>query len=374
MDRGAQVIVIGGGVMGCASAYALARDGADVTVLERSVPGAEASSAAAGMLGAQVEAHRDDAMFRLCLESRRRFPAWAASLREETGIDVELRPSGILRVAVSPAEHRELTARVAFQVEGGLGARVIDADSLASIEPRLASGLAGGVWFEDDARVDPPSLLRALRIAAERRGAKFVSGATVRRLIVEGQRARGALLDDGRPMHADHVVVAAGSWSSSIEGLALPGAGVRPARGQIVLVRTPVPILSTVVFGSGAYLCPRDDGRVLIGSTLEFVGFRRGVTAGAIERLLRAAIELVPGLEDADFDSAWSSFRPYTEDELPLLGPSGVEGLSLATGHYRNGILLAPITGEIVSALARGAPPPVDLTPFSFRRFERAAP
>jgi glycine oxidase len=364
-----EVVVVGGGVMGCASALALAREGVAVTVLERSVPGAEASSAAAGMLGAQVEARRDDAMFRLCLESRRRFPAWAAALREDTGIDVELRLSGILRVAATAEELSRLRAEAAFQLDGTLDARVVEAPGLAEIEPSVAPDLAGGLWFERDARVDPRILLRALRIAAERRGARFESGAMVKRVVIERDRATGVAFDDGRVLAAGHVVIAAGSWSSLVAGLPVPEGRVRPARGQIVQVRAPSPVLRTVVFGHDAYLCPRDDGRVLIGSTLEFVGFQRGVTAGAIARLLAAAIRLVPSLEGADFDSAWSSFRPYTDDELPLLGPSGVEGLSLATGHYRNGILLAPITGEIASRVARGLPPPVALEPFSALRF-----
>lgn len=367
------VVVVGGGVMGCASALALARAGVAVTVLERSVPGAEASSAAAGMLGAQVEARRDDAMFRLCLESRRRFPAWAAALRDDTGMDVELRPCGILRVAATADELARLRSEAAFQLESELDARVVEAEGLAAIDPAVAQDLAGGIWFKGDARVDPKVLLRALRIAAERRGARFESGAMVKRVVVEGDRATGVAFDDGRVLSAGHVVIAAGSWSALVQGLPIPEGRVRPARGQIVQVRAPSPVLRTVVFGHDAYLCPRDDGRVLIGSTLEFVGFRRGVTAGAIARLLAAAIRLVPSLEGADFDGAWSSFRPYTDDELPLLGPSGVDGLSLATGHYRNGILLAPITGDIVAQIARGLPPPVALEPFSAQRFASVA-
>jgi glycine oxidase len=166
-------------------------------------------------------------------------------------------------------------------------------------------------------------------------------------------------------------VVAAGSWTTLIEGLPLRSGSVRPARGQIVELCSPAPLLGRVVYGPRCYLVPRDDGRTLVGSTLEFVGYQRDVTAAAVRDLLSAAIELVPCLGQASVNAAWSSFRPYTEDELPLLGPAGVPGLTLATGHYRNGILLAPITAEITSAVVRGVRPPIPLDAFSP---SRAAP
>jgi glycine oxidase len=196
----------------------------------------------------------------------------------------------------------------------------------------------------------------------------FQSGAYVRRVLIEGERARGVALDDGRELFARFVVVAAGSWTTLVDGVGLPRGRVVPARGQIVELEAPRPLLSSVVFGPGAYLVPRDDGRVLVGSTLEFVGYRRDVTAGAVRDLLQGAIALVPALESASLGGTWSNFRPYTKDELPLLGATKVGGLLLATGHYRNGILLAPITAEIVTALVLGKKPPLDLGAFSVDR------
>jgi glycine oxidase len=368
----ADVLVVGAGVMGCAAAFELARRGVRTTVLERSVPGAEASSAAAGMLAAQAEASHDGPFLRLCLASRARFGDWAAALREATGIDVEHRTCGVLRVAHDEPGAAALQGEVALQERAGLRAELLGAAAARAVEPAIAPGVLAAARFADDARVDPPSWLRALRIAAERAGATFRVGAVVRRLVVEGDEARGVETEEGERVQAAHVVLAAGSWSALVPGAALPSASVRPARGQIVQLLVPSPVLRGIVWGPRAYLCPRDDGRVLIGSTLEFVGFRRGVTAGAIAELTTAAIRDVPALADADFDRAWSSFRPWTADELPLIGASTVRGLTLATGHYRNGILLSPITAEIVAALATGRPPPLDVTPFSASRLTQA--
>jgi glycine oxidase len=182
---------------------------------------------------------------------------------------------------------------------------------------------------------------------------------------VQGERAVGIALDGGEVVRAKHVIVAAGSWTTLVEGTGLSAGAVVPARGQIVELATPEPLLRRVVLGPNAYLVPRDDGRVLVGSTLEFVGYRREVTAGAIRDLIDAAIRLVPALASAEFRSSWSNFRPYTKSELPLIGTTGVPGLVLATGHYRNGILLAPVTAAVVSALVRGARPPLPLSAFA---------
>jgi glycine oxidase len=239
---------------------------------------------------------------------------------------------------------------------------------LAKLEPELSSRVSGGVHFAADSRVDPKALLRALHIAALGRGVHFQSGVFVRRIKLTADRATGVVLDDGSELQARNVVVAAGSWTSLIDGLGLPAGRVIPARGQIVELELPAPPLSRVVFGPGAYLVPRDDGRILIGSTVEFVGYQREVTAGAVRDLLTHAIALVPSLERAALSASWSNFRPYTRDELPLLGASKIPGLFLSTGHYRNGILLAPISAEIVRAAVLGQRAPVGLAAFSPER------
>jgi len=364
----ADVLIVGGGIMGTASAWELARHGARVTLLERSVPGAEASSAAAGILGAQAEAHRPGPMTELCLASRARYAKFARTLSEETKIDVGYRECGVLRVELERAKAQALAKESAWQKSRRLEVETLTPKRIATLEPELSPKLVGGVRFAEDARIDPKALLRALHIAALARGVKFQSGAFVRRVVVEGGRAVGVALDDGKILRADRVVVAAGSWTSLIDGLGLPSGRVIPARGQIVELELAAPVLSHVVFGPGAYLVPRDDGRVLVGSTLEFVGYEKRVTASAVRDLLTHAIALVPALANAEIRDVWSNFRPYTEDQLPLLGATKVESLFLSTGHYRNGILLAPISAEIVRAAVLGQKSPVPLTAFDPER------
>lgn len=355
-------------MIGCSAAWRLAEAGASVLVLERSIPGAEASSAAAGILGAQVEAHEPGPLFALSLASRSRYAAWSRKLAERTGIDIEYRRSGVVRIDQDRMALSATLRSYAFQKRSGALLERWSAARLRAELPALANGAAGALSFPEDGRVDPPKLLRALRIAAERAGARFRSGAYVRAVARSGARAIGVALDDGSRVLASAVIVAAGSWSSLVEGVPLPAGGVTPARGQIVELMVPVPLFTQVVFGAGCYLVPRDDGRVLVGSTLEFVGYRREVTAGAVRDLLNAAITLVPALASATLERTWSSFRPFTRDGLPVLGETDVAGLLVATGHHRNGILLAPITADIMERLARGKASPVDLGPFSAGR------
>jgi glycine oxidase len=364
-------VIIGGGVMGCAAAYELSRRGVAVAVLERSVPGAEASSAAAGILGAQVESHHPGPLTELGLLSRRLFPELVKELERVSGVALGYRRSGVLKVAYAASDVAQLTRELSWQKQAKLPLERLTRSALLAREPALSHDVAGGLWFEADATLEPRALLSALRISAEKSGAEFRSGSFVKRIAEQGGRAIGALLDDGSLVRGSHVVLAAGSWTSLLSSQANAKARVVPARGQIVELTTSVPLLSSVVFGPDCYLVPRADGRLLVGSTLEFVGFRRGVTAGGAAKLLAAAIRLVPALAEAELSGSWSSFRPYTEDELPLLGPSATAGLILMSGHYRNGILLAPISAQIVAACVLGEKPPLDLTPFSPDRLSK---
>jgi glycine oxidase len=361
------VLVIGAGIIGCASALALAKRGAKVRVLEQRVPGAGASSAAAGVLAAQ-DTHGPGPLLRLCTESLALFPNWVNELKDLTGIDVEYRRCGTTSVAFDADELNPLLDDFAWLERAGYRVEVLDAAGVRAAEPAVVEGTAGGVRCIDDARIDPPSLVKAVHLAAERQGVEFQPGSVARRVAVEGDRTRGVVLESGTLVEAASVLVTAGSWSSLIGSTTLPDGAVRPARGQIVELVTQKPVLSGIVIGTRCYLSPRDDGRILVGSTLEFVGFRPGVTAGAVRDLLAAAIALVPSLESAEVGRTWSGFRPYTKDELPLIGATAIRGLFLATGHFRNGVLLAPVTGEIVASLMTDTTVPIDITAFAATR------
>jgi glycine oxidase len=351
--RGADVLVVGGGVMGLASALALADDGARVVVFDRGAPGGEASGAAAGILGAQTEASGPGEEVDRFLASRDLYPAFVEGLRGRTGLDVGYRRTGVLRVLGAGEGGGE--SWLGWQRAAGLRAELWPAERVRREEPRLAAGDA--LCFADDGRVDPALLVRALEVAAVRAGVEVRAGAHVRRVLGEGRRARGIVLEDGGRVEAPWVVLAAGSWSTLIDGVPLEANAVRPSRGQLVELSLHAPAVSRVVFGEGVYLVPRDDGRVVVGSTHELVGYRRGVTARGVRDLLASATALCPALEGASFVRAWSNFRPLPEGGRPLVGESGeLRGLVLATGHYRNGILLAPLTAALVRAAVAGEP------------------
>jgi len=339
--------------MGCASALALAERGVQVVVLERAVPGAEASSAAAGILGAQIELHGRDGDAALFLRAREAWKGWAESLREASGIDVGWRESGVLRVARTEGEQAELARDVAWQRERGLRAELLDGPAARRLEPELAESLVGAAHYPGDAQVDPPALLRALMaILARHPRATVRSGATVERLLVEHGRCEGVVLDEGE-LRVAATVLAAGSWSSLVPGVPAAVPVVRPVRGQIVLLDERPPRLRTIVFGSGGYVVPRGDGRVLCGSTMESVGFRKEVTASGVHGILSSALACVPSLGAAQLAGTWSNFRPHAEGGA-LVGASPLPGLFLATGHHRNGILLAKVTADAVADAVAG--------------------
>jgi glycine oxidase len=343
-----EVVVIGAGVMGCASAYALATLGAQVTLLERAVPGAEASSAAAGILGAQVESLEHPEQEAMLVRARQGYGAWAEMLQAETGIPTGYRVSGVLKLARTDEEFAKLAVRATAQERAGLRAEMLDAKAALEAEPECNPSIAGAAYFPDDAQVDPPALLRALVAANARAKVRLITGAVVQRVLVERDQCTGVVLGDGI-LRADATILAAGSWSKMVPGVPDSVPDVKPARGQMVLVEERPPRVRTILFGDGGYVVPRGDGRVLCGSTLELVGFRKEVTAGGVHSILTTALALAPGLVNATVTSFWSNFRPYTVTGAPLMGASPLPGLFLATGHHRNGILLAKVTADAVA-------------------------
>jgi glycine oxidase len=350
-----RIVVVGGGIMGCATALELSARGAhDILILERAVPGAEASSAAAGMLAAQIESQDENELARF-VSARDAYGAWAASLREATGIDVGHRRSGALQIIRDEAGFAGARERVAQQNARGLRAELLDRQGALAVERAVGDDVVHAVHYPDEAQVDPPQLLRALVAAVARAGILVRSGATVSSLVREGNRCVGVALDGHDVVRADAVLLAAGSWSSLVPGIpdALPR--VRPVRGQLVMLEERPPALRTILTADHAYVVPRGDGRVVCGSTMEDVGHARSVTAEGVQRILASAIALSPGLAGAELTRTWCNFRPYVTAGRPLVGASPLPGLFLATGHHRNGILLAKQTAEdCAAAVLRG--------------------
>ena len=365
----AKVAIVGGGIMGCVVALRLAQRGFNVTVVERGIPGAEASSAAAGILGPQWEMEHPGPLLQLGLASRALYPTFAAELRELTGMDVGYKRCGLIEVALDEAGALALRDRQRWQSELGLRAHLLTGAEARELEPALGPKVCAGLHLPDEGAVNPRTLARALSQAAAAAGATFVQGHYVRRVDVQEGTVRGVDLDGDR-LGADVVVVAAGSWSSLVEGGEVPSPVVRPARGQALSVQMRPPLFKHVIapYQQG-YLVPRDDGMAVIGSTLEMVGYRKEVTVEGLHSILQTASAVMPALGPLPITETWSNFRPFTSDLLPVLGATKVAGLFLATGHHRYGILLAPITGALVAQIITGQPPEVDPAPFAIARF-----
>lgn len=363
-------IVIGAGLQGCAVALRLAQRGQSVLLLERAVPGAEASSAAAGILSPSVEAEEPGPFHALCRASLARYPGWIAELEQTTAVALGFQVRGTLQVASDDSTARVLAARAERLLEQGFEAEVLDGDQVHALEPALTPRVRGGLYFAREASVDPARLARALYIAATKAGVATRAGQAL--AIVEGGgRVRGVEHTSGF-LEAPTVVLAAGSWSPLVAGNRLPVRAVRPLRGQIVCLETQKPVLSRVVFTEKGYVVPRADGRVLCGSTMEEAGYQKAVTAGGVHAILDGALELCPALEAARLLETWSNFRPASPDGWPILGRSSLPGLVYASGHTRNGVLLCPITAELLCAEILGERAALDLAPFSYERLEAA--
>jgi glycine oxidase len=344
------VLVVGGGVIGCAVAWALAEEGLSVTLLERGALAGEASGAAAGMLAPFGEAPGPGPFLRWALRALQRFPALVEQLRDATGVDPEYQASGILRVAFDAAGARVLAALPALPGAEAL-ARVDPREALA-LAPGLAPDVVAGVFSPEEAHVRSALLVRAYAEAAARRGARIESGTPVVGLLRAGERVVGVETDEGaRPAGA--VVLCVGSGTRLAARWLGPGweLAVSPVRGQIVSVDAPSPPFAPILWSQdGVYLVPKRDGSVVAGATSERVGFDCRVTASGVAELLAGAARVVPALAEATFRGAWAGLRPETPDGLPLVGPvPGFDGLHLAAGHYRNGVLLSPVTAELVA-------------------------
>ncbi len=366
------VIIVGGGLMGCSVAYWLAKEGAQVVVLERSVPGAEASSAAAGILGPTVESFEDAVALQLGRQSRELHAELSDELDELFGVDVGFRRCGVVKVAFDETELAELDAQAAGLEIHGIRCDRWSPEELVRAEPAANPQSLGALSIPEDAQVEPQKLLSAVALAAESAGVHFRSGSTVRAVNVEGGRVRGVQLGS-EAFLSDRVVVAAGSWTTLIPGLPLDAETIFPVRGQMIATQTRPPIFRRVVFGAGGYVVTRPDGRVLCGSTMERVGFERGITFGGMADVIGTATRIAPALRSAAVTEHWSSFRPGTPDGLPLVGETQIAGLFLASGHFRNGILLAPLTAQIIADAFSGKNLSREAQALSPRRFEEPA-
>ncbi|MEV8093558.1 glycine oxidase ThiO [Kitasatospora sp. NPDC085879] len=370
------VLVVGGGIIGLGVAWRAAQRGLAVALVDP-VPGGGAAQVAAGMLAPVTELqYGEEPLLRLGMASNERYQAFAAELTEATGLDTGYRRTGTLAVALDADDREELRELHAFQGRLGLDSQWLTGRECRRLEPMLAPGVRGGLLVTGDHQVDGRRLARALVAACERAGV-VLHRASAAELLVEDGRAAGVRTDGGEELAGDRVVLAAGCRSHLLPGLpegVLPP--VRPVKGQVLRLQVPPayrPFLSrnvrAVVRGQHIYLVPRADGELVIGATSEEQGFDTTVTAGGVYELLRDAHELVPGLTELPLVETGAGLRPGSPDNAPLIGPTALPGLVAATGHYRNGVLLTPVTADLVGEyLATGRVPEL-AAPFSPERF-----
>jgi len=394
------VVVVGGGVIGLGIAWRAAAAGMAVTVVDPA-PGRGASWAAAGMLAPVTEVHYGERpLLELNLAAAARWPSFAAEVEQASGLDVGYRPCGTLAVARDADDNAALEDLYRFQRRCGLDVERLRSRDCRQLEPGLAPSIRGGVLAAGDHQVDNRALLQALLVACERAGVRLVAG-RVAELVVEGDRVVGVVVTGGgataggEPSPATRaldgvepstggellatgtVVLAAGCWSGGLGGLAaeaLPP--VRPVKGQLLYLRGPAaqPLCQRNVRGLEVYVVPRADGRVVAGATVEEQGFDTRATAGAVHDLLRAALELLPDIAELELVETKVGLRPGSPDNAPMLGPAGPEGLVVATGHYRNGILLTPVTADAIAELLVTGRIPEVIGPFAPDRFAAGVP
>ncbi|MDP3911290.1 MAG: glycine oxidase ThiO [Gemmatimonadales bacterium] len=373
------ILVVGGGIIGCATAYELAKAGCRVTVLERNTPGGEASGAAAGLLAPLGESREPGPFQTLAVESWRLYPKVVEELEAVTGMNVQYVTAGTVYPLLGGPEIEAARERMTWPLARELGVEVLEGARLREREPALADDIPAALFVQGDHWVNNERLVAAYAQAAAGRGVVIRSGVEVSEILVEAGRVRGVVAGGAR-LEADAVLLAAGAWSGQLmvsrrgtsRGERLP---VEPVRGQILCVSNSPPLLGHAVHGRSVYLVPRPSGELLVGATVEHVGFAREVTDEAIERLIDEAVSLVPGIGARALLSSWCGFRPWAPDSLPILGPwPGVDGLFVATAHFRNGILLAPITAHLVGQCVLAGRAPALLGPFLPDRFFPATP
>ncbi len=373
MMRASDVIVVGGGIIGLATAYDLAREGVRVSLIEWGAVGREASWAAAGYLSYQGDSNQPGPRLDLTRASRLMYDGWIEELREFTTADTGFWQSGLLELGLNEAEAQEMQARLAWQQAAGYNVAWLDATTTRKRQPHLADDLPvqGALLFPDVAQVRPPRLLKALTEAVIRQGVEVREHTPVTALTRAGGRVTGVTMAGGDHLAAPVVINATGSWAAQLvpEMAHVP---VKPMKGTIVLLETPAPPTRELVESSQGAIYPRPDNKVLLGATVEDVGYDKRVTLASVHQLVHEAMTLMPSLKDATLVTAWSGSRPYSHDNLPYLGPvPGLRGAYAATGHFRSGILLAPITARLLKEMILEQPPTLPLEPYDMARLRQ---
>jgi len=372
MIESTEFAIIGAGVAGLSIGWRLAKSGVKVTIFERDTAGHGASHAAAGMLAPSSEvAFEEDALLHLGLKSLALYPDFVAELEQDSGLTVDYRDEGTLLIGLDADDATKLEHTHAYRLKCGLSAEKLDAQQARELEPGLDPSLQSALYIASDHQVDPRRLTAALAEAFRRAGGELIEQCGVESIDCAGGAIRALTTANGERVACENILVAAGAWARGLKGIP-PGIlpRVRPVRGQMLAVALGEPALCRhVIRAPDAYLVPKSDGRLLIGGTMEERGFNPSPTAGGVFELLRGAWETLPGIYDQDLLDIWTGFRPVSIDNLPVLGPTPIDGLWLAVGHGRNGILLTPISAMRSAEAILSGQVPEDLRGFTSARF-----
>jgi glycine oxidase len=352
MPKSFDVAIAGAGLIGGSIAFELARAGLRVAVFDRQQPGQESSWAGAGILSPAPENPGMIPAVPICKASLAAYPGYLAAIEEVSGQRCGFRPKGTIEALFSRDVRAELSTIIAVHHGVGLRAEPLRAEEARELEPALSDDVQAAVIRPDEASVDNRALTSAVLEAGSRSGVQFFPGCSVSSIWREGNRCLGFVVGGGKSAAEEKIaagatVVASGCYSAKIVGVERY-APVQPAKGQMLALRVPSVKIDRVLWSDKVYLVPRDDGRILAGASVEYVGFDKSNTAGAIRKILNAAIELAPALANALIEEIWAGLRPDSPDHLPILGPTDIDNLLIATGHFRSGIILAPITATLI--------------------------
>jgi glycine oxidase len=366
----ADVIIVGGGVIGASIAFELAAEKLDVLLIDSQQPAREASWAAAGMLSPGPDSSDALPLVPLAKESMRLYPEFIASVEELSGKTTAFARKGVFEVFTAPNGESERDKMVAQYQTLGLSIEPVATEVARKAEPALGPAVRAAAWLPEEATLDPRMLMDALLAALQNRGVEILGDSPVSSVMLDGNHCTG-VVTRGRNISAKCIVVAAGSFSAAIDWIGRY-APTRPIRGQLLALESKSVILARTLRSNKAYLVPRPNGRIIAGSTLEDAGFEKHVTPAGVRKILDGVLELAPPLANAQLVDAWAGLRPGTPDHLPILGPTDIRGLYIATGHYRNGILLAPATAKLLRRWILGGKPELDMERFSPLRFGHA--
>jgi len=371
------IVIVGGGIIGLSVGWYLASRGERTVVYDRAEAGRAATWASAGMLAPNLEAEPgEEKLLPLLLESRRMWEDFARTLEETSSITVNYRREGTLLIALTWDDVERLRFQLGFQKSLGLDVELIDGEKVLEMEPNINRNVMAALYSRSDHQVDNRRVVQALKVAYLRSGGVLKEWVTVNRIVIEGGEVSGVFTENGFE-RAEYVVLAAGAWVRELDGIPeMLRPPVRPVKGQMISLKTnPGNILVRhVIWGpmrnwGPVYIVPRLDGRLILGTTVEEMGFDTSVTAGGLMNILRGCWEILPSIVDLPVDEVWAGLRPGSRDDAPILGPTPVKGLIMATGHYRNGILLAPITAEAITRYILSGELPEIAKPFTIERF-----